>query len=414
VVDGTSQGFLLLDPNLAVTDLNRTVLKMLDHSPDELLAKPFYDLYDRGSVEFYFADTNHLSFEATFLTKGGRKVPILFNRSTLRDASGELTGYVAFLTDLTELKAAEAERRRAELLYEKMYRNAVQGMFQSTLAGRILRANPAFRRLLGYEDSGEIIGGEGMAEKFYKNVEHHRTMTARLKEEGALSNYELELRRKDGSPVWALANVRLARDETGEPIIEGILVDNTARKTAEDKLRRSEERYRYLAEHDALTGLYNRRYLYEHAAALLRQKEARLSLIFVDLDNFKLVVDTYGHLHGSRVIQEVAGTIMGTLVPPAYGVSYAGDEFVLVLPTVEKEKAFETVRELQERILRADYLTAEGLKVNISASFGLATYPEDATDVTGLLAEADRALFDAKARGGNAIGVITKGASTTW
>jgi diguanylate cyclase (GGDEF)-like protein/PAS domain S-box-containing protein len=325
-----------------------------------------------------------------------------------------LTGYVAFLTDLTELKAAEAERRRAELLYEKMYRNAVQGMFQSTLAGRILRANPAFRRLLGYEDSGEIIGGEGMAEKFYKNVEHHRTMTARLKEEGALSNYELELRRKDGSPVWALANVRLARDETGEPIIEGILVDNTARKTAEDKLRRSEERYRYLAEHDALTGLYNRRYLYEHAAALLRQKEARLSLIFVDLDNFKLVVDTYGHLHGSRVIQEVAGTIMGTLVPPAYGVSYAGDEFVLVLPTVEKEKAFETVRELQERILRADYLTAEGLKVNISASFGLATYPEDATDVTGLLAEADRALFDAKARGGNAIGVITKGAATTW
>ena len=414
VVDGTSQGFLLLDPNLAVTDLNKAVLQILDYAPEELLGKPFYDLYDRGSVEFHFADTNHLSFEATFLTKGGRTVPILFNRSTLREASGELTGYVAFLTDLTELKAAEAERRRAELLYEKMYRNAVQGMFQSTLSGRILRANPAFRQLLGYEDSEEIFAREGAAETFYENVDDHRTMTAHLIEERALSNYELELRRRDGSPVWALANVRLATDEAGEPIIEGILVDNTARKMAEDKLRRSEERYRYLAEHDALTGLYNRRYLYDHASALLRQKEAQLSLIFMDLDNFKLVVDTHGHLHGSRVIQEVAGTIMGALVEPAYGVSYAGDEFVLVFPAVDKEKALEIIRELQERILQTDYLSAEGLKVNISASFGLATCPEDATDVNSLLAEADRALFEAKGRGRNAIGVIRRGASTIW
>ena len=414
VVDGTSQGFLLLDRNLAVTDLNKAVLQILDYAPDELLAKPFYDLYDRGSVEFHFADTNHLSFEATFLTKGGRTVPILFNRSTLREASGELTGYVAFLTDLTELRAAEAERRQAELLYEKMYRNAVQGMFQSTLSGRILRANPALKQLLGYEDSEEIFVRDGAAEKFYENVDDHRKMTAHLKQEGALSNYELELRRRDGSPVWALANVRLATEEAGEPIIEGILVDNTARKIAEDKLRRSEERYRYLAEHDALTGLYNRRYLYDHASALLRQKEAQLSLIFMDLDNFKLVVDAHGHLHGSRVIQEVAGTIMGALVEPAYGVSYAGDEFVLVLPAVDKEKALEIIRELQERILQTHYLSAEGLKVNISASFGLATCPEDATDVTGLLAEADRALFDAKGRGRNAIGVIRRGASTIW
>jgi diguanylate cyclase (GGDEF)-like protein/PAS domain S-box-containing protein len=414
VVDGTSQGFLLLDPHLAITDLNKAVLEILDYAPGELLGKSFYDLYDRGSVQFYFADTNHLSFEATFLTNLGRRVPILFNRSTLREASGELTGYVAFLTDLTELKVAEAERRRAELLYEGMYRNAVQGMFQSTLSGRILRANPAFTQLLGYEDSEEICLGEGAAEKFYKNVHDHRTMTAHLKEEGALSNYELELRRRDGSPVWALANVRLATDEEGDPIIEGILVDNTARKIVEDKLRRSEERYRNLAEHDALTGLYNRRYLYDHLSALIRREEAQLSLIFMDLDNFKLVVDAHGHLHGSRVIQEVAGTIMGALVEPAYGVSYAGDEFVLVLPAVDKELAVTLIGELQARILQTPYLSREGLKVHISACFGLATYPEDAIDVTDLLAEADRALFEAKGLGRNAIGVIRRGAPTIW
>jgi diguanylate cyclase (GGDEF)-like protein len=114
------------------------------------------------------------------------------------------------------------------------------------------------------------------------------------------------------------------------------------------------------------------------------------------------------------VIQEVAATIMGVLVEPAYGVSYAGDEFVLVLPGGDKEKALEVIRELQERILQTNYLSAEGLKVNISASFGLATCPEDAADVNGLLAEADRALFDAKGRGRNGVGVIRRGVSTIW
>jgi diguanylate cyclase (GGDEF)-like protein len=114
------------------------------------------------------------------------------------------------------------------------------------------------------------------------------------------------------------------------------------------------------------------------------------------------------------VIQEVAATIMGVLVEPAYGVSYAGDEFVLVVPGGDKEKALEVIRELQERILQTNYLSAEGLKVNISASFGLATCPEDATDVDGLLAEADRALFDAKGRGRNGVGVIRRGVSTIW
>jgi diguanylate cyclase (GGDEF)-like protein len=105
---------------------------------------------------------------------------------------------------------------------------------------------------------------------------------------------------------------------------------------------------------------------------------------------------------------------MGALVEPAYGVSYAGDEFVLVLPAVDKEGALEVVKKLQDRILRTNYLSAEGLKVNISASFGLATCPEDATDVKGLLAEADRALFDGERRGRNAIGVIRRGTSTIW
>ncbi|MFZ0132047.1 MAG: GGDEF domain-containing protein [Desulfobacterales bacterium] len=124
----------------------------------------------------------------------------------------------------------------------------------------------------------------------------------------------------------------------------------------------------------------------------------------MDLDYFKRVVDTHGHLNGSQAIREVAATIRESLKGPAYAVAYAGDEFVVVLPGCDKEQAEETARVIQRRIDETVYLCGQGLAVNLRASFGIATFPEHAGDLTGLLAAADHALFGVKANGKSAIG----------
>jgi diguanylate cyclase (GGDEF)-like protein len=184
------------------------------------------------------------------------------------------------------------------------------------------------------------------------------------------------------------------------------LVDITERKVAEEALRASAQRFRDLAIRDNLTGLYNTRHLYqsltEHIEAC-RADGSRVSLIFMDLDRFKEVVDTHGHLNGSRAIQEVAATIQECLEAPAYAVAYAGDEFVIVLPGYDQVLARLKANEIRSRMVGTVYLRAQGLEVRLRASFGVATYPDHAADLAGLLAAADRALFGVKKGGRNAV-----------
>jgi diguanylate cyclase (GGDEF)-like protein/PAS domain S-box-containing protein len=173
------------------------------------------------------------------------------------------------------------------------------------------------------------------------------------------------------------------------------MVDITERKRAEDHLR-------FLSTHDSLTGLYNTRYLFQALGELIDASAAagrRFSLVFIDVDRFKRVVDTYGHLNGSRVIQEVGATVREALADPAFAVAYAGDEFIVVLPDTDEPQAIAKAEDLRARISRAVYLCKEGYRVTLTVSLGVATYPDDATDLRALLALADRALFDVKASG---------------
>lgn len=157
-----------------------------------------------------------------------------------------------------------------------------------------------------------------------------------------------------------------------------------------------------MALHDNLTGLFNQRHLY---TALTQQVESSrregkpLSLVFMDMDDFKQVVDRLGHLNGSRALSEVALRIKSCLQPPAFGVAYGGDEFVLVLPEHDRSRAISLANRIRRLIKCTPYLTKWGHRTMLTASFGIATFPMDADDGTALLSAADQAMFRVKSSG---------------
>jgi diguanylate cyclase (GGDEF)-like protein len=188
---------------------------------------------------------------------------------------------------------------------------------------------------------------------------------------------------------------------------ERLQLEINERIKAEEELKRSKEEYYQLSIHDNLTGLYNTRYLYKNLEKLTQDSKTKkepYSLIFMDIDNFKHVVDTHGHLNGSQALSEVAKTIILCISSPSFGVAYGGDEFVSVLPGFSKEGAMQKAEEIRSKMRETIYLPGVGEGVSLSASFGVATYPDDAENITHMLASADQAMFHIKTTGKNAVG----------
>lgn len=223
-----------------------------------------------------------------------------------------------------------------------------------------------------------------------------------------------KVRTADGKTLWLKDQAVIESFETdGITISLGTLTIVSKEMEAEEnlkqarnELKKSEKKFKEQAIHDDLTGLYNTRYLYKALAELIDHSAALkqpFSLIFMDIDNFKQVVDTHGHLNASKTLQEIAATIKTALEDPAYGVAYGGDEFVLVLPGFDKQPGIEMAKKIRTAIRNSTYLQNENLRVRVSASLGVSTYPHDAKTLTELLGLADQAMFSVKERGKDSI-----------
>ena len=162
---------------------------------------------------------------------------------------------------------------------------------------------------------------------------------------------------------------------------------------------RALERIQELTITDDCTRLFNTRHL--HAALQMEFERSRrfnseFSIIFMDLDHFKLVNDEYGHLVGTELLVEVAQLIQQTTRSVDTVFRYGGDEFVVLLPQTAKFAAVEVAQRLRHKIRATAFLESRGLKIHISASFGVSTYPQDGADSQTVLHAADSLMYSIK------------------
>jgi diguanylate cyclase (GGDEF)-like protein len=157
---------------------------------------------------------------------------------------------------------------------------------------------------------------------------------------------------------------------------------------------------------DDVTTLYNSRHMHnilETELMRCRRYNQRFGLVFLDLDHFKEVNDTHGHLVGSALLRELAVFILRTIRNIDVATRYGGDEFVLILPQTDKTQAKVVAERLCENLRQQRFLTDRGLSVRITASFGVASYPDDAADKDGLIRMADQAKYYVKETTRNAV-----------
>lgn len=157
---------------------------------------------------------------------------------------------------------------------------------------------------------------------------------------------------------------------------------------------------------DDCTNLFNARFMYtiiEKEISRFRRTGNPFSVIFFDLDRFKKVNDNYGHLIGSGLLREIAGIIKANIRPTDWGVRYGGDEFVVILQGAGFKDALMVTERIRENLNSKTFFINEGLNIKVQASFGLATFPDDAGNIEEIIKAADNAMYMAKESGRNKV-----------
>jgi diguanylate cyclase (GGDEF)-like protein/PAS domain S-box-containing protein len=398
------QGISVFDEQLCLRVWNQGFLEALDLSPDAIHEGiHFSDViripvtrgdYGQGDIEDLVKRiTARISkFEADRFeeTRPNGRSYLIQNEPLFIDQ--QAAGFVTTYTDISEQRAS-AER---EQLAQKVYSHTPAGIIFTDEAHRILSINPATTLMTGYE-AFEVVG-----QTVYGLITLDEEQTPDAFERNlvlcASWQGELEVTQKNGDNFPAGIRVNRVDDpQSGLPAhYVWILADITERK-------QSEERMRYIAQHDALTGLPNRMALLMRLAQLLpeaRRHNWKVAMMFLDLDRFKIINDTLGHQVGDELLREVACRLSSVVRETDFVSRLGGDEFVIVLPGILTASDAAVVAGKAISALSTT-IDANGYELHTSPSIGISLFPDDGPDGDTILRNADMAMYHAKAAGRN-------------
>ncbi len=309
-------------------------------------------------------------------------------------------GLCGISTDITELRKQQDALQESEERFRSMFDAAAIGMALISQEGHFKQVNRALCTILGYSPAE-------LQEKTIRDVTHPDDLDNDLSLmnelwAGTRDSYLVEKRyfHKEGHVIWVLLSASAVRDSAGKVryLIEQIQ-DITERVSLYDKLERQ-------ATTDYLTGISNRRYFMERGEVELARAQRYgnvLSLFMLDIDRFKVINDMHGHHVGDLVLQQLGAILRGELRNIDLVGRLGGEEFAVLLPETDPEQAFVLAERLRNAIASTEVVRETGLPLRFTVSIGVATLGQKAINLDTLLAQADLALYEAKATGRNRV-----------
>lgn len=402
-----TQGVLVYNSALDLVDANAAALNILGKSSAELLQHKFaLDLWFSScecSTSVSYSDLVKLAF-----SEGQPQKNVLLNGITphyqgpvwlavdivpLPDPldSQNTKVFVSF-NDVSAQKISEASLRLAASVFE----SCAEGVIITDAQSLIIDVNQSFTQSTGYskeEVAGRtptFLASEELQPLVYHDIRHKLSISG-------VWQGELHHRKKNGEDLSVWQTITAVKDNNGT-LSHYVMVFSDI-----GQLKQSQQEIYHLAYHDALTGLPNRRFLMEQLEQKInqaRQVSDNFAVMYLDLDNFKIINDTLGHVEGDKVLEIVARHLTVLATDASTIARVGGDEFVLLLSAnINKTEAEKIGRAILKQIEQPIVLS--GQRINLSASIGICFYPDDGRQVQDLLRNADIAMYKAKQHGRN-------------
>ena len=410
-------GYLTLARDSTILEANLTISRMLSLERSRLLGAHFRNFIAyrdltvlNNMVDRVFQNRTQEHCEITIENIGTTNTPAKLQQTLRLDAiiSDNLQEYHLTLTDITDIRHALDALKKKEAQYRRLFEAAQEGiMLLDYKSGKIVDANPYIAHLMGFS-LDEIAGKELWEIGFILDKELARKAYLEVQTKSFIRYSDLPLRHKSGK-VIDVEFMSYVYNVDDEKTIQYAIRDITLQKQSQEYEKRQNEIIKQFAMHDSLTGLPNRRLLFERLSRSLgqcRRNNAMAALLIFDLDKFKPVNDSFGHAVGDTLLQEVAARSVATLQRSTDSISrLGGDEFVILLPQIVAVSDAVTIAEKIRNKIKEPY-NIEGHTLDISCSFGIAVYPDHGENELTLMKHADEAMYRAKNQGGNKVTVF--------
>jgi diguanylate cyclase (GGDEF)-like protein/PAS domain S-box-containing protein len=405
-LEEAANGVVITDPTGAILWVNPAFTQMTGYSAEEAIGRnPRILNSGQQDAQFFRAmwqtiiaghvwhgEVVNRKKDGSFYTEEMTVAPV-------RTPAGGISHFVAIKLDITQRKLAEQALKSAEQEYRSIFETTMLGIFRSRPDGRLLKVNRALARMAGYESSEKFLNAVPSVLGIYADLDERNELMRRLAAAKAVRGYEVKFRLQDGRIRTGLLELNSVTDASGAVLYnEGTVQDITERKQAEEQIR-------FLAYHDALTGLPNRALFEERmvqALADARRRQERLLVLCLDIDNFKTMNDSLGHSAGDMLLRQVGERLQKRAREHDTVARIGGDEFVMLLTgtdcTINGEKVANRIRSDVSGAYRL-----EGQAVNVTCSIGVSVFPEDGWEIKELLRNADEAMYSAKESGRNSV-----------
>ncbi|WP_018954754.1 EAL and GGDEF domain-containing protein [Thioalkalivibrio sulfidiphilus] len=407
--------------------VNQGAAQQMGHSPEELLTLHPYDIkpeypeprFRRFIEALHTGERERLIFETLHRTRDGRdvQVEVSLQHIALPD---ERPRYVAITRDITQRKEQEksllkaladlqaSEKRQKELLAitrreQSRMAALLSGMSIGILFedsdGQVEYVNPAFRRMWAIGEQVELIGRpsrevlEHSTHRFARPDHASRHILHVLDTHEISERFEVDL--YDGRVLTQLSYP--VADPDGRVIGRLWIYEDITHE------RQTAQQLIYLAQHDALTGLYNRHRFQEHLERMIssaQRNNGRFALLYFDLDEFKYINDSFGHRAGDTVLVRAAGEVSSLVRSGEVFARLGGDEFALLAEIQGPSDSLQLAERIAHAISAIPF-RFRGSNLRLTASIGIALFPEHGDNVEDLVAHADTAMYQAKGNGKN-------------
>jgi diguanylate cyclase (GGDEF)-like protein/PAS domain S-box-containing protein len=392
VVEQSSDAIVTRDAIGNITSWNKAASTLFGYDASEVIGKSLGFILGPVERTTFAIEDKPLFQEITVKDRLKQLITISLNVAPLLNQNKVLIGDISIIRDISQHKETQEQLLQAAAVFK----STTEGVLITDNQTNIIAVNQAFTRLSGYSEEESVGKKAGFTRSGQHSKEFYKNMWHSIEADDYWRGEVID-RRKNGETYPKWLSISVVRNDDNQIIYYvGVFSDITHIKEAEEQLQ-------YIANHDFLTDLPNRLLFedrLEHAIARAKKDNTNLSLLFLDLDRFKNINDSLGHLTGDRLLQEVVHRIKKVVEEADTLARVGGDELIIIR---EENTDKQSLSLIAEKIINAvsQPIHIDQHELFITTSIGISTFPEDGNEGSQLLKNADAAMYQSKNNGRN-------------